>query len=155
MDRLESLRLIIDGQLLSLSGDEDKRCGFVHLYGVSATAVLLARLRGLDEELACAAGMLHDLVSYESANPDNHAVRSAERARQILTELGTFASEEIECIASAISHHSDKGAVHGLYDELLKDADVLQHDLYNPALPADPRHAGRRACLRERFRRFS
>jgi uncharacterized protein len=151
MNRLESLREFIDRQLLSLSSDEDKRCGFVHLYGVSATAALLARLRGLDEELACTAGMLHDLASYESGDPKDHAVRSADRARKILTELGTFTNEEIQCIVSAISHHSDKGTVHGPYDELLKDADVLQHDLYNPALAAHPRHVSRRTHLRNRF----
>ncbi len=138
--------------MLSLSSDEDKRCGFVHLDGVSTTAGLLARLRGLDEELACAAGMLHDLVSYESGIPENHAVRSAKRARQVLASLDAFASEEIECIVSAISHHSDKDAVHGPYDELLKDADVLQHDLYNPALAAHSRHLKRRMQLRESLR---
>ena len=152
MNRLEALRSIIDAQLLSRSSDEDTRCGFVHLYGVSATAALLARMRGLDEVVAAAAGMLHDLVSYESGDPANHASRSAHRARQILATLDAFDDQEVDWIVSSILHHSDKDVVHGPYDELLKDADVLQHDLYNPELEAHPRHAERRARLRDRLR---
>ncbi len=37
--------------------------------------------------------------------------------------------------ATAIARHSRKEAVHEPYDEILKDADVLHHRLYNTQLP--------------------
>ena len=148
MKRLEQVRRAVDEALQRVSNPEDRRCGFVHLYGVSLLATLLARARGLDEELAGVAGMLHDLVSYETGDPTDHGPRSAQRAGEILRNVGGFDEEEIVRIQSAISHHSDKASVHGRFEELLKDADVLQHDLYNPTLDPQPRHAERRARLR-------
>ena len=42
-----------------------------------------------------------------------------------------------EINTSAISKHGDKGAIHDPYDELLKDADVMDHCLYNVDLPIE------------------
>lgn len=39
--------------------------------------------------------------------------------------------EETNLICSAIYNHSDKHIIHSKFDEILKDADVLQHNLYN------------------------
>lgn len=147
MNRLERVRQIVDEILHRISDSEDRRCGFVHLYGVSLTAALLARTRGLDAELAGAAGMLHDLVTYESDDPTDHGPRSAERAAGILREAGGFSEAEITMIQSGIAHHSDKAGAHGAFEELLKDADVLQHYLYNPGLETDPQHRERRRRL--------
>ncbi|MCK5826882.1 HD domain-containing protein [Candidatus Bipolaricaulota bacterium] len=123
--------------------------GFVHLYGVSATAVLLAHLRGLDKEIAGVAKILHDLATYRSEDSDNHGPRSATLAFEILGNLGTFTKAEISIIHSAISQHSNKAEFSGRYDELLKDADVLQHDLYNPSHNPYHGHGERRTRLRD------
>jgi len=147
MNRLERVRQIVDGILGKVSDPEERRCGFVHLYGVSLTATYLAHLRGLDKELAGVAGMLHDLVSFESGDPADHGPRGAERAGQILRETGDFTEAEIAMIQSGIVHHSDKAGVHGAFEELVKDADVLQHYLYNPQLEPPPRHGERRRLL--------
>ncbi|CAH0438250.1 hypothetical protein CQ395_05585 [Clostridium neonatale] len=56
-------------------------------------------------------------------------------AHKILTELNCFTKEEIDVICSAVYHHSDKDVIDGIYDELLKDSDVLQHYLYNTSDP--------------------
>jgi len=114
---------------------------------VSLTATFLAHLRGLDSELAGVAGMLHDVASFESGDPTDHGRRGAERAGDILRESGHFTEAEITIIQSAIAHHSDKASVHGPFEELLKDADVLQRYLYNPQLEAHPRHGERRRQL--------
>ena len=53
-------------------------------------------------------------------------------ARNILDSLNLFSEEEKNLICSAIYNHSDKSNVHGSLDEILKDADVMQHVLYNP-----------------------
>lgn len=151
MNRLEQVRQVVDDRLNHITNSEARRCGFVHLYGVSATAVLLARLRGLDEEIAGVAGMLHDLVTYSSGDSEDHGPRSAALASKILERLGTFAAEEISIIHAAIAQHSDKASVSERYDELLKDADVLQHDLYNPTIAPYPGHENRRSRLRGRL----
>ena len=147
MNRLERLRRIVDKILVSIPDSNERRCAFVHLYGVSLTATLLAVQRNLDAELAGVAGMLHDLVSYESGNSTDHARRSAERATEILRATGEFSEAEITMVQSAVAHHSDKAGVHGALEELMKDADVLQHALYNPQLDPHPRHRNRRDRL--------
>lgn len=148
MSRLERVRAIVDKLLFRGSIPENIRTGFVHLYGVSVTAVLLARLRGLNEEIAGVMGMLHDLATFETGDPENHGPRSAARAKQILRSMDEFLDDEIERIQSAISHHSDKASILGPYEELLKDADVLHHDLYHMELYDYPPHAERRDRLR-------
>ncbi|GAF83375.1 unnamed protein product [marine sediment metagenome] len=81
--------------------------------------------------------MLHDISSYETGDSTDHPRRSAARAKEILEDLGAFSPDEIMGISEAISLHGDKGTVDGPLAELLKDADVLQHFLYNPALRND------------------
>jgi hypothetical protein len=148
MDRLERLRQVVDGILAKLANAEDRRCGFVHLYRVSAAAALLALRRGESVELAAAAGMLHDLSTYEDGTSEGHAQRSARRAAGLLRSLDAFTDSEIDVICSAISRHGDKATRHGSFDELLKDADVLEHFLYHPDLPPLEAHAARRTALR-------
>ena len=149
MSRVEVLRSIVDRILEDVRDPENRRCGFVHLYGVSLVATWLARRRGENEDLAASAGMLHDIGTYETGDPTDHAARSANRARAILQATSLYAEHEIRTICTAIGHHSDKKSTHDPFSELLKDADVLQHILYNPALPPLPNDAPRREdCLR-------
>ena len=75
---------------------------------------------------------------------------SALEADRILGALACFAPEETARIFEAIAHHSAKDTVHGEMAELVKDADVLQHILYNPARKADrPRSERLERVLRE------
>ena len=53
----------------------------------------------------------------------------------MLRTIGLYDDEEIKTITTAISRHSDKKTVHGPYDELLKDADVMSHCFYNHDFP--------------------
>jgi uncharacterized protein len=43
--------------------------------------------------------------------------------------------EETDMICSAIHNHSDKLGNFSSFDEVLIDADVMQHCLYNPLFP--------------------
>jgi len=79
--------------------------------------------------------MLHDIYQVTDGIIENHAVKGAEKAETILKTLNLYSDEEIAIITSAISRHSDKTAVHEPYDELLKDADVMSHCLYNTDFP--------------------
>ncbi len=132
MNRLEQLRQVIDGFLAKLPDTEQRRCAFIHLYGVSATGTILALKRGLDSELCAAAGMLHDIWNYQVGESSEHAQLGAREAKNILQQVGSFSAEDIEVICHAIARHTDKQSIDSEVDELLKDADVLQHYLYNP-----------------------
>lgn len=132
MNRIETVRQQVDAILLGMSDAEERRCGYVHLYGVSQACALLAKKRGESVELAVIAGMLHDIYSYANMDPADHAHKGVAMARDILESLKLFSEEEVEMVCTAIYRHSDKELVHNALDEILKDADVLQHVMYNP-----------------------
>ncbi len=53
-------------------------------------------------------------------------------AKDWLDQTDLFTKEEKEAIVGAVYFHSEKGTVHLPLDEILKDADVLDHILMNP-----------------------
>lgn len=113
--------------------DDDKRAkAAAHLHGVSLAAVMIAKKRGEDPELAAMAGLLHDLHAYKSGSYDDHAHLGAEYARKLLEKLEITTAEETEIICSAIWHHDNKAETDGPMDEVLKDADVIDHSLSDP-----------------------
>ena len=130
-NRVEILRKFIDEILLNMTDTEDRRCAYLHLYGVSQACALIALRRGQNVELATMAGMLHDLHTYKHGNHDNHAEKGAVLAREILGKLQLTSPVETDMICSAIHNHSSKGSIHSAFDEVLIDADVMQHVLYN------------------------
>lgn len=134
-NRIEKLRQHVDIILLNIQDTEERRCAYLHLYGVSQACTMIALKRNQDVELATMAGMLHDLHSYMTSNTENHAEQGAVLARQILEELELTTDNETKLICSAIYNHSSKGTAHSAFDEVLIDADVLQHCLYNPLFP--------------------
>ena len=56
MDRTEQVRQVVDEILRGQPDEEERRCGFIHLYGVAQACALLALKRGLDAELCTVAG---------------------------------------------------------------------------------------------------
>ena len=134
MNRLEQVRQCVDDILRNQPDLEERRCGFVHLYGVSQACGMLAFKRGLDVQLCAIAGMLHDIATYKSGDPAGHDRLGALEAERLLVELGSFTESEVVVICQAISRHRAKDRTDDPFDELLKDADVLQHFLYNPGL---------------------
>ena len=127
MGRLKELRKYVNKELCGIEDEDDRISAVNHLYGVSLAATILARKRGLDTEIAAMSAMLHDLHAYKSGSYDDHAHLGAELARKVLDKLGLTTPDETEIICSAIYHHDDKAAVDGPMDELLKDADVIDH----------------------------
>ncbi|MCL1862102.1 MAG: HD domain-containing protein [Defluviitaleaceae bacterium] len=134
-NRVEVLRDYIDDILLNMTDFENRRCAYLHLYGVSQACALIALRRGEDVELATMAGMLHDLHTYKHGNPDNHAEKGALLAKEILNQLHLTSLAETDMICSAIHNHSSKSKTHSAFDEVLIDADVMQHVLYNYTEP--------------------
>ncbi len=149
MNRVELVRQVVDEIVQAQPDTWLRRWGLIHLYGVSQAATLLALRRGLDPDLATVAGLLHDLDTYRTKAGPDHADRSAALARHVLGAMDGFLLLEVEAICTAISRHMDKEEMHGPLDELLKDADVWQHYLYDTAAP--PRSSMRADALRREF----
>ena len=128
MDRIEKVRETVDEILLNMSKDEARRHAYLHLYGVSQACALISLKRNENVELSVIAGMLHDIYTYANLDSQDHAHKGAEMARNILNSLSMFSDDEINLICTAIYNHSHKSMIHGPIDEILKDADVMQHD---------------------------
>jgi HD superfamily phosphodiesterase len=151
MNRIEMLRQHIDEILLNMKDVIERRCAYLHLYGVAQACTLIALKRGENAELATMAGMLHDIYSYTKMDTKEHAHKGSIMARDILTSLQITNDVETEAICGAIYVHSDKELVHSAFDEVLKDADVLQHCLYNPMFEIKPHEKSRYDKLRLEF----
>ena len=151
MNRTERLREHIDGVLLAMTDTEERRIAYLHLYSVSIIAAMIAMKRGEDAELATMAGMLHDFYTYANMDSKDHAHKGAVFSRELLGQLGITSQEETDKICSAIYNHSDKAGVGTSFDEVLKDADVLQHCLYNITIPPMSHEVERFENLKKEF----
>ena len=135
-NRIETVRAYVDDVLLSMTDAVERRCAYVHLYGVAQACAVIAQKRKENVELAIVAGMLHDISSYKTMDHRDHAHKSAAMAREILGKLELFTDTETNMIYDAIYRHSDKAEKHTPFVEVLIDADVFQHCFYNPLIPA-------------------
>jgi uncharacterized protein len=72
-------------------------------------------------------------------------------AREILNELKLTSDEETDLICSAIHNHSSKEGSFSTFDEVLIDADVMQHCLYNITKPEEENEKIRFSKLIEEF----
>lgn len=138
MDRLDKVSMISDQLISQMAGGAWRRYATQHLHGVSEISIMLAKKRGLQPELAGVAGIMHDLYSLTTYLTKFHDQNGAEMIRPMLRDMKLFDSEEQRTIVSAVFHHCDKEGMHGAYEELLKDADVLQTWQSDPAIPVNP-----------------
>jgi uncharacterized protein len=121
------------------------------MYGVAKFCTLLAIKRNMNIELATTCGMLQDIHYMTGGSSDDHAIKGAEQAKVILETMNLYSDYEINTIINAISRHSNKSTVHEPYDELLKDADVMDHCLYNADFPIADREVFRHEHLIKEF----
>jgi HD superfamily phosphodiesterase len=132
LNRIEKVREYVDNVLLNMSDTTERRCGYLHLYGVAQACTMIALKRKENVELATISGMLHDIYSYATMDTKDHAYKGSMMAKEILSSIGIFSNMEIDIVCKAIYNHSSKETTHSSFDEVLIDADVLQHCLYNP-----------------------
>lgn len=132
MSRVKDLQKYVHKVLKGMDDNQKRAAAVAHLHGVSLAAVMIAKKRGENAELAAMAGLLHDLYAYKSGSYDDHAHKGAELARTVLDELNLTSAEETDIICSAIWHHDSKAQTDGVMDEILKDADVIHHSLGDP-----------------------
>lgn len=151
MGRLKELRKIVDEKLLEVKDDSKRTSAIAHLYGVSLAATIIAKKRGMDDELCSMAAMLHDLHAYLSGSYDDHAHLGAELARKILNDAKLTDEKETELICQMIYHHDDKEVIDSPYDEVLKDADVIHHCFNDLSKPIKAKEQKRFEALCEEF----
>ena len=98
MSRVKELQKKVHS-ILEEMPDHNKRAGAIaHLHGVSLAAVMIAKKRGENAELAAMAGLLHDVYAYKSGSYEDHAHKGADLARDILTEMDIVTKEEMDAI---------------------------------------------------------
>ena len=131
MSRLDDVKEVLFNQIEEKGPKYKRLNGYDHLFGVSALCGKMAKERGLDVELACIIGLLHDCSTYITGNTYRHALWSSEYASKFLRSL-PFSDEEIVIITTAIKNHSSKDRIDDEYSELIKDADVLHQYLQQP-----------------------
>ena len=151
MSRIKDLQKFIHKDLKAIEDPDKYAKAMNHLHGVSFAAVIIAKKRGENPELAAMAGLLHDLFAYKRGSYDDHAHLGAEYVRKQLAKTGLTTPEETETICSAIWHHSDKDVIDSPMDEVLKDADVLHHTLDDPTREVKEHEKERYIKLCEEF----
>lgn len=125
MESMRQIQAYINGILSQIEVDAQREAAYRRTYGVAQYCALLAAQRGLRTELAYAAGLLHNAYEYRTGSRMCLGQNGAEMVRVALRKIDLSADEKI-LIQSAIYHHEDKAHVHDEYDEVLKDADLLQ-----------------------------
>ena len=151
MSRIKDLEKKVYNILENIEDNEKRAKAVAHLHGVSLAAVIIAKKRGQDSELAAIAGLLHDLYAYKSGSYEDHAHRGADYAKEILDEIKLTSPEETKIICSAIWNHDSKSEVDAPMDEVLKDADVLDHSLADPTKAVKEHEQARYSKLCKEF----
>ncbi len=131
-ERYEKVKYYVYGKLAEVKPEIVRNEGIRHITAVSQYAILLANIRGENAELAGIAGLFHDLYAYATGIRSKHAAGGAHMAKEWMDSSDLFTKEEKEAIVGAVYFHSDKRTKHLPLDEILKDADVLDHILMNP-----------------------
>ena len=135
-NRIELLRNFIVDILFNTVEDKAIHLNYMcHMNSVSQFCALIALKRGENVELATMAGLLHDFYTFQTLDATNHAEKGAILAKEVLNNLKIATNDEVDLICSAIHNHSSKDRICSAFDEVLIDADVFQHCLYNVTMP--------------------
>jgi len=124
--RLNTVRGLVHEMLMDTENFSKKQEAWVHLFGVSNFASMLAMRRGQDSEIIAIAGLLHRFYFYKTGIKDFPGPNSADAVRPILRSTQIFTDEEMSIILRSIFYQEDKHRVHGPYEEIIKDAILMQ-----------------------------
>ena len=131
--RFESIKILVDEMLFSIESMVNRHEATVYLYGVSTFASMLAIKRGQNPELAAIAGLLHDYYVFKTEIAEFPGPNSAETVRVIIRDIGMFTEEEQITVLRSIFYQDDSSRSHGPYQEIVKDAIILQLYFQNSA----------------------
>lgn len=137
MERLDLIKNIMDDLIENIqvapnkSASRIKKNEYVHSYGTAAIAQILAEKRGLDIEISAVIGYMHDIgrIMYNILDK-SHAAVGAVEAEKVLVKTELFSEDEMELICHAIKEHSNKTIIGGSYEEMIKDADVMERYMH-------------------------
>ena len=129
------------------AGVDDRYGYYSHIESVASLCAMLASKRGENAELATMAGLLHDFHTLMHPDSANHAEKGAVLAREVLEKLRITSAAETDLICTAIRSHNSKAATHSPFSEVLIDADVLHHRLFDITAPVAEHEAARLANL--------
>ncbi|WP_440118955.1 CHAP domain-containing protein [Paenibacillus sp. QZ-Y1] len=131
-NRLDTVRALVHEMLLVTENISKKEEAWVILFGVSCIASLLAKRREQDSEISSIAGLLHGFYFYKTGIKTFPGPNSADTVRPILRSLQIFTDEELSIILRSIFYQEDNHRVHGPYEEIIKDAILVQMYFQNP-----------------------
>ncbi len=131
-------REVVETILASQLPDEERSWSKVfelkHSSSVIQIGRILAEKRGLSIEIAEIICAMHDIYVNHSGRAEQHAHKGVAVGKEILDKIGKFDEKETELILRCIKNHSDKHVVSDdPYEELVKDADVLDCSMYEGA----------------------
>jgi uncharacterized protein len=157
MERVMVVRAIIDGLIerMGAGGNKDiieKRNEFIHSYGVANCARLLALKRGLDPELAAIAGHLLDIgwIVHQVRDVTQSTLGALE-AERVLRKTGRFSESEISTICGSIRSQNSFGLIGIPFEELLKDAVIIETYLHEPDCKLDNNQMSRLGIILAQF----
>jgi len=134
LSRSEKIEQLVVNRILSSkvsdeNREESKTFELKHINSCIQITRLLAMKRNLDRDLATTIAALHNLAVLDTGSYKEHAIKSGELAKELLTD---YNDEEKEIIINAIKSYSDKQIYsEDVYTELIKDADTLDCCLYD------------------------
>jgi hypothetical protein len=129
--RVEHVRHLVHGMHFETEDTFEKQEAWVNLCGVSSFASMLAMRRGHDSEIAAIAGLLHGFYYYRTGIEAFPGPNSADAVRPILRNTEIFTDEELSVILRSIFYQEDRHRIHGPYEEMIKDAILLQTHFRN------------------------
>lgn len=139
MDRVRCVKEYVNNKIKSTKVDEGKDYEKIsnnertHSYGTASMGKLLALKRGLDIELALIIGHMHDLGRIvHNIRGEGHGEACRYEVEKGLDIVGGFTDRERYIIVKAVENHDKKFEIGEEYEELIKDADLMERFLSKP-----------------------
>lgn len=132
LKRVELVRTLVLETLHTTDNTSKKEEALVNLFGVSSFASLLAIRKEQSSEIAAIAGLPHDFYFYKTGLKYFPGPNSADSVRPILRSTQMFTDEELSVILRSIFYQKDNHRVHGPYEEIIKDAILIQMYVQHP-----------------------
>ena len=146
MERIGAVQARVDRIVAGQTDATDIKFGYVHLYSVSQACALLAMKRQENVELAAIAGLLHDIYAYKTGARTDHAHQGGCPGEgDYAGHRPVFRRRDGNGSRGDLSSQRQDSP----FDEVLKDADVLQHCLIMPLAEPAPHEAARFSRLKD------